>query len=768
MAAARALVRVALTGAFAVTGFTALTFQVVWQRLIALHGGVDLYATTTVVAAFLLGLGMGSLLGGVVADRLTPRRCVLTFSAANAAVGAFALASPWLFYDLYRRVEPAVDGLAVSFAFHIALLVVPTTLMGLSLPLLARGLVRSDHEIAPLVGRLYSVNTFGAAAGAAVSGWWLLGTYGFVATIRFAALGNLSVAAIAAVLARSSRLRDEPLAVPLVRVGGGGDGAPAVETVAGDRRGRALFGDRVAPWFVLYGLTGAVALGLEVVFFRIIDAVMKSNSYSFAHVLSLYLLLFGLGSAIGSWAVTRVRRPEMWFLWLQCAAGVGAVVGVLALLAPLKLPSFAGVRPFLETYFASPGASTGFNIPRSHIVFANILAPLLVMVVPIGCFGAAFPFVQAVVARRVSVLGRHTGRLLFANIIGNVSGTLITGFVLIGRFGSAGTLRLLAVLLLIPGVAAALGTGHRRRPLLAVSAVLAVAVPVAVFPSNRGMWALLHVAPSDQFVVREDRSCLNALAGRPDGSQVLFINGSAQNAYPYDGFHVLIGLLPALLLDNPTHGLAVGLGMGGTTYGMAMDRRVEQVDTVEICGGELGLIEQLAASGKSPESADLLTDPRVSLRVGDGRKALLQKEENSLDIIVVDTLRPQSAYSGNLYSREFYDLVRSRLSAGGLFVQWIATPRTLTTLQERFPHVQAFPKGFAVASDSPVTVDPQKLRERLDAVDMSRFSTGLQNEIRVFFDAPDPQVRVGGQPSPAERRNEDLFPRDEYFLNNGF
>src|SRR5215207_3872967 len=166
--------RTVLFGVFAVTGFSALTLQVVWQRVISLHAGVDLFSFTTVIAAFLAGLGVGSLLGGVLADRLGPQRSLLAFAASNAGIGAFAWFSLWLFYDVYRWAVPGLEGggTVAAFAFHFALLIVPTTLMGLSLPLVSRGVVERIDDAGPLVGRLYAVNTLGAGIGAGVSGWF--------------------------------------------------------------------------------------------------------------------------------------------------------------------------------------------------------------------------------------------------------------------------------------------------------------------------------------------------------------------------------------------------------------------------------------------------------------------------------------------------------------------------------------------------------------------------------------------------------------------
>ena len=159
------------------------------------------------------GLGLGNLVGGALADRLGPRRLAARVRAVERGLGLYAWSSLWLLYDVYRRFVERLDGALAMVAFHFLLLAVPTTLMGLSLPLLARGVVASTTEIAPLVGRLYAVNTLGAAAGAAIAGWWLMGELGFVATVRVAASLNLAAAVLVLLLWWRWR-EQEPAAIP--------------------------------------------------------------------------------------------------------------------------------------------------------------------------------------------------------------------------------------------------------------------------------------------------------------------------------------------------------------------------------------------------------------------------------------------------------------------------------------------------------------------------------------------------------------------------
>jgi len=740
---------------FTVTGFSALCLQVVWQRVISIHGGVDLFSSATVVAAFMAGLGLGNLLGGALADRLGPSRSILAFAAANVGIGLFGWASIAIFYDGYRALAEHVQSLPAAFAFHFVLLVVPTTLMGVSLPLLTRGIVQTIGEAAPVASRLYAANTLGAAAGAAVGGWVLLGNLGFEGTVQLASSLNLAAAAV--VLAVRYLAREAPIAVP-------------AHVPAG------AFGDeqsRIWPWLALYAATGAAALALEVVYFRLVDGIMRSNSYSFAHVLTLYLLLFGAGAALAGERARRSARPDVAFLWIQFWIGAASLLGVLVLTN--VLPAI-GLRQSLQQYFAGEGFIYGFESVTNlrslaAAVFAHLLAPALVMGAPVFLMGYAYPFIAALVLRRERTLGRHTGALMACNILGNVTGSLVAGFVLLDLLGTAGTLRLLGAVLMALGIAAALRASHARAP-RALSALGASAALLVVFPTNERLWGFLHSADSERFALVEERSCVNALVQHGE-AHMLHLNAAAQNGHPYDDFHVLIGLFPALLHPSPERALAVGLGIGATPYGMLLDRRMKSVETVEICAGLRELLGELAERG-ARESRRLLSDPRFEFRAGDGRKRLLTADR-PYDVITVDALRPQSGYSGNVYSVEFYELVAARLAPGGLFAQWVPTDRVLASVAQVFPHVAtAVGPGqarFLVASNEALPADLGAMVERFRAAPHGALSPQQRASLERFLEQPGLKHARRGAPHPAPAPesglNRDLHPRDEYFLNDG-
>ena len=753
---------------FALTGFSALTLQVVWQRVISLHSGVDLASTTTVVAAFLAGLGFGSLLGGWLADRLGARRSLASFALANVGIGAFAWISLLLFYDLYRELVPHLTSTFASFCFNTAILLVPTTLMGLSLPLVARAVTSSVADAGPLIGRMYGINTIGAGAGAAVAGWFFLGTYGFTTTTRIA--GTLNVVAAILIYLIYRAIGDAPATT-------GDRDAPTVTPTAATTVAATAAGDqRVWPWFAIYGLTGAVALGFEQLFFRMIDAEMRSNSYSFAHVLTLYLLLFGTGSAVGGRLVRRGGDPRRWFLWMQFAVGISALLAVVVLVQVLPLSGY--LDEHLRSYFAGDGYNGGFGAMDTFKEWVKIigvygLIPLALMAAPVLLMGMSFPFVQALVSDRVDSLGRRTGALLFVNIVGNVVGTLLTGFVLVDVLGTAGTYRLLTLTLGVAGIAAASLVVRARRTLAIGAVVVLLAAVVGLSPSNHRLWAFLHGADEDEILLAEDHACA-ATIKFIDERAILYINASIQNFHPFDDFHVLIGLVPAMAHPAPERALAIGLGIGSTTYGMLSDPRLDEVETVELCGGEYELLRDLADQGRG-EFTRMLDDPRYIQGVGDGRKFLLERDDK-FDIITVDTLRSTSAFSGSLYSREFYELVASHLNDDGIVAQWVPTPRVANTAAQVFPYMTAFRVDnynfgsvFFLGSNSPIVLDPAAMVERFARAAPESYTPEQRSRLEAFLASAPTFCYTNGSvltDVPSDLENLDLRPRDEYFINN--
>jgi spermidine synthase len=206
---------------------------------------------------------------------------------------------------------------------------------------------------------------------------------------------------------------------------------------------------------------------------------------------------------------------------------------------------------------------------------------------------------------------------------------------------------------------------------------------------------------------------------------------------------------------------------------MVQDPRLRTVDTVELCGGQIELLRRMAAEG-TPEHQRMFAEDRLRLRVGDGRKYLLLADPD-LDVVTVDVLRPQSAFSGSILSVEFYELIRSRLAENGLLAQWIASPRSGNSVARAFPYAIGFTvpsyrnSQFFVASSSPITFDRTDVLRRLDALDPRSFRPEQLAALRTFYEQVEPFCLVDGEATESlsgDRVNRDLAPRDEYFLNN--
>lgn len=744
-----------LCGVFVLTGATALCLQVVWHRVLALHSGLDLGSATTVVVAFLAGLALGNVAGGRLADRIGPQRSLLALAGFEAGVASFAIVSVQFLVHLPRLLVPDAAGAVAGFAVYAVALLVPTLLMGATIPLAAEVVNGPEQADRRRVGWLYGLNSIGAAAGAIITGWVLLGSFGAFTTARIAAVAGWSAAVVLWILHRTTPAAPER-AIPESAT----PGDPEAASVAS----RASVG----PWVLMYAISGAVAIGLQQVFFRVVDLLMRSNAYTFSLTLGLYLSCFGAGAAAGSRLTRTVRDPRRAFLFAQLWVAIGAALPVIIL---SKVMPGLGVDGGLSEWLSGSGFrggvwNPGGGSPASLLIRFALVLPVLVLGPAVVAMGISFPLVERIVTESGTAVGRRTGDLLAANTVGNVAGGLVTTFVLIDLIGTGGTLRVLCGIAAASAIAGLMLLVPTRRTTVAIAGGAAVLI-IAALPTNAQLWSALHGGDGHKLHVAEDRTCVSAMKVHPDGRTVLSINGADQNDYPFDDFHVLIGLLPVLAHPDPNEVLAVGLGIGSTSFAALADTRTDRVSTAELCGGNKTLVEQLREG--RPEFGALIDDPRHANEVRDGR-SVLRAGDGGLDVVVIDTLIPQSASSGNTYSREFYELVDSRLSADGIFAQWVPTGRVVDTAASVFSHivtveVPSYDSTFMLASRSPIALDRAELQERFERQAADRFTAEqrrrLENELA--------QLKVTCiEPTsvpPEDGWNLDLLPRDEFFLN---
>jgi SAM-dependent methyltransferase len=736
-----------LGAAFLLSGASALVYQVAWQRMLALGSGASVYSITLIVAAFMAGLGLGSEAGGRLSARLSPRRALAGFSLLEIGIGLFGAASPWLFHEvLYRRAAHLYDAPASAGLVHFLSLVVPTTLMGMSLPLLARAVVTHAPGAGRTLGFLYGLNMLGASLGALLAPWVLIRFLGISGALRVAAVLNLSAGFLAWLAAPSRGPRTDVAA----------DAPPAAPVLAKDETGTASLG----VWLGLYALSGFCALGLEILWFRVVDVAVRSTAFTFGTVLFLYLLGSAAGSLAGARLVPRIREPLRAFLSAQCALVALAALS-LGLLA--WLPAKAPLLGWYVRYWTGeiPPVSLGSSEDLAGVARLYLLLPLFLFGLPTFLMGLSFPILQRAVQDDPEACGRRVGLLQAANIAGCVAGSLLTGLVALSLVGTTGAVRLI----LLCGLAfAALGLRRYglRSPFPWAAAVLLLLA--WAFPGPRGLWLRFHGASADApALLEEDATGVGVIV--PNGDRLaVMINGLYHSWLPFGGVHTRLGAFPAVVHPSPRDVAIIGLASGDTPRAAGLREETVSITVFEIFRPQPRLLAAAAAfdwPGRPPLDglAAFLRDPRLHLVIGDGRRAL-EASATRFDLIEADALWPETAWSGNLFSVEFFELCARRLKPGGLMCSWTPTPRIRRTFRHVFPYVIAIEGGgISIGSREPLALDLPAWRARLADPRAVAYLGGEEAARDVASRLEKAQLRT--EPPRAEW-NHDLFPRDEF------
>jgi len=659
---------------FFLSGFAALLYETAWAREFAFVFGTSELAVVSVLAAYMAGLAAGAAAAARFVARV--RRPVLVYGLLELGIAASALAVPWgIRAALWLQTvsvggqqappdEASVFGAFFYVVCSFAILMVPTGLMGATLPLLARHAVRREDEIGRRVGALYAINTAGAVAGALATGFVLLPTLGLRLTIYAGAATNALVFCAASALARRA---PAPAAAPAGRP----SGLPRHHWV-----------------LPLAALSGAVSFTYEVIWMRLLGQLLGGSIQGFATMLASFLL----GIAIGSAVAARLARDS-------ARAGRGFALAQLGV-AALSLAAFAAVDWLPEVASRIGAGRSGSHAANALIAISGLLPGAL-------CIGATFPFAVRLLARGEADAAAAAARVYAWNTVGAISGALASGFFLLPALRFAATLGVAAGVNLALALAAACLVRPRLRAVAGIAAAgLAL---LLVFPPATP-WALLRYRNR---TANWEGPVVHYGVGR-SSTVMLFDEGSSwrltANGLPearIDRVRLVpdqhltsrwLGLLPVLLRPEARSMLIVGLG-GGLAVA-AVPSTVEKLHAIELEREVVRAHERVAPlRDDSP-----VFDPRVELIVNDARGAL-QLTNARYDAIVSQPSHPWTAGASHLYTREFFALVSEHLETDGVFVQWMglnfvdaALLRSLVaTLLEVFPHVCVFhPVGGAV------------------------------------------------------------------------
>lgn len=722
---------------FFASGVAALIYQVLFAKELALVFGSTATATFTVLATFLGGMAIGSLIGGWLANRLA--RPLLAYALVEAGIAVYCVLTPALFQGVQAAYIALASGtapdapqlLALRVALGAVVLLLPTVLMGTTLPLLAQAIGPQAGRMGMRVAGLYFTNTAGAALGALLTAYFIIPALGVHKTTLIAAVMNLLVALGALELAKRSALTFAQIA----------GGPPPIDAASVDP-GRAA---RVAALAAL-GLGGVLSLGLEVVYVHMLAIVAGNSVYAFGLMVATFLVGLSLGGEVARRVL--LRDPAV------PAFGLGlALLGLSASVA-LGATFWNGIPDYFASYAQYPAAHTFAS--REAI---RGLVCALVMVPPTLFIGASYVLAMDIVTsgkQRSKALLLGTGAAV--NTAGNIVGVLLFGFWLLPALGGLQTGVLIAALALGLAVMVLAVAGQWLRtlaPLAVAGLALAAASGVQLDYARIGSGANVYFFPQRWGeVIAYAESIdggLTMVAQQKTGdgrlAHTLLTNGKFQGSDAEDGeMQAQIGFALAPLLHQSARQRALVIGYGtGVTSRVFHEAGFRQVDIAELSRDIVTLADRYF--GKVNARASSL--PGVQLHVTDGRNLLLLTDRR-YDVISIEITSIWFAGAASLYNREFYALARSRLAEGGVLQQWVQLHRlspfdilqVINTLRAEFRYVSLYvmgSQGILVAGN-----DAQRAQPQADAIAALAQSPGLA-EIR----------RIAGR--PAERLLEDRW-----------
>ncbi len=706
-----------LLAAFFLSGVTGLVAEVVWGKFLQLSIGATGLAHAVVLATFMGGLALGNSIFGRLGDRGGSE--LRLYGALELGIGLSTVLFPVLFEafsGVYLQVAASDPmsfwNLVLRIALSASLILVPSTLMGGTLPVLTRLFVRRVEEVGSGVGRLYFINSFGAVIGCGVAGFVLLPALGLELSIMLPGMVNIAIGLACLALARGES-------------GGRVAVTPEEEVIP-----EVNYSDRqIRLTLVLMFFTGMLTMVYELSWIRLLSLVLGSSVYSF----SIMLMTFIAGIAIGSFVVALLMRKDRDALLLLGLAELGVFVSV-ALLMPLYelLPYFFNL--FSHVIVRTEGSFGFYQAVKVLLCFGSMALPTIFM-------GMTLPLASRICVRRVTLVGTGVGSTFSVNTLGNLVGAMVVGHFLIRLVGLQWAMLVGMIGSGLLGAAfLALRAPFNRVRLVPLAAVLVVGGLVLVLvpvwhPAslNSGRYRTRNALAGS---LEEYRALLDSTEGlyQVDGPDVsvavlrakatghlsMMINGKPDAATGGDmGTQVLLGQLAVLLHPSPENALVIGLG-SGVTAGAVLTSPVQHLDVIEIAG-------EVAEASRLFDfySGAPLDDERTTLWVCDARDYLLLNQEQRYDVIISEPSNPWMAGIGNLMTVEFFETALKVLRDDGLMVQWLhlyeMSPAVLSsilnTYSSVFPHVTVWcPRNadiLLLGSRQPLSISQDVLDERL-------------------------------------------------------
>jgi spermidine synthase len=778
---------------FLLSGATGLIYEVLWARMLGLVFGATTIAISAVLCAFMGGLALGSALAARLVWRIS--RPVRAYGLIEVAIGLYALTVPflfrgidWAYVDAWQRLHGGFYGFAMTrFVLAAVVLVVPTSLMGATLPVLAAA-VRTPNQSSNTVTRLYACNLVGAIGGTIAAGFLLLPTLGVQKTIWFAASINLAIGIVAVLIER------------------GNQGLNLLSTTdkAGASEVDATFDSRRF-WLFCAFISGFVTISMQIVWSRLLAMIIGSSTYAFSIVLALFLAGLSLGAYLGSlWQNKSPRQLRRRLPLIEVMTAASLFISVPATNLIPRLLIGAGFRLGINSW---PG-----------LLALQLVAATLLILLPATLMGLVMPFVlrwAEAGSRKTGGIrplpASRVGQSYAINTIGAIAGSISTAFILIPATNTRFTIFCVASLsLIVAGIAYEPGSHRSDRALfrsLAIGgAAMLILLTFILWP--RLDLNALSTGAYDSYVrvLAKARGGVptNEQSDQPDSHKLLMFdegktatvsvrrdwgitsmaingrtNGSDGEDMPTQIMVAQLGILAAPRLD---HALIVGFATG-VTPGSVLQSSIKAVDCVEIEQAAVTSSRFFEHVNKLP-----LNDPRLNLILDDAR-TYLRVNSRQYDLIISEPSHPWVPGVANLFTREFFRLGRDRLKDDGVFVQWLQTYQlsteslrsVLATFNEVFPNIALFRvEGPAKGKDLILLGSRTRFNfEHLEgqfketgiATELSRAGIHKPEDLRAWFVCDETTLRpaISGAPINTDdnMRVETTAPREAFRASLG-
>jgi len=698
--------RAVLLACFFLSGSSGLILESLWTRELGLVFGSTTLAISTVLATFMGGLGLGSYLAGRYADRI--KNPVRAYAAAEAGVGIYALliplimlAYPGLNHWMYRVFGDRWFLLSIMrFIGAAALLLIPTTLMGATLPLLSRHFVMRPWELRRSglrIGTLYAVNLFGAVAGAFFCGFVFLPLIGVTWTNITAAAFNLTLAAAIVVARRRLPATEEATATAEERLDAAAAEAhletqtlPPPPMVDGRSRRAVL---------AAFGVSGATAMTLQVLWTRSLAVLLGSSIFSFTLILLAFLIGLGVGAAVFARVGQRTQHPVRWLAALHLATALA--VGATYL--------FTDKVPYIFTWLLQ---SSSFGVDAT--LFCQFVLACLTVLPATLLMGGVFPLTVRVATGGLDSVGHDVGNAYALNTVGAIVGSFLSGFIVLPRLGLqkgiyVSVLFDLALAGLLFWVAPQLSMRRRRAGVAAAVALALLGLVIPRWDLGSFTSGFFRVSIAREYIYRkihkrkwqtpklvfyEDGMATTVTVDQWDKIYSLKNNGKVDASNDADmPTQIIVGLLPFLFYSQPHPPKVALVGYGsGVTAGAITQYPIQSLEIVELEAAVYRGARFFDNDNHRP-----LENPKVTARVGDGRNFLTQRSDK-FDVIVSEPSNPWLTGVSNLFTREYFKLVKTRLAEHGIFCQWAQLyemapwniKSILGTVHSEFPYVYVF------------------------------------------------------------------------------